>query len=364
MIRKIVKNSLFSAVVIATTPAFGSQVTITNTFSAGTPARADEVNQNFTDVASAVNDNDSRITTNATDISNNATDISTNVTDIGTLTGRVDGNETSITTNASDISTINATLSTHDSRVTNLEDGNLQSVVVSGDLSKLLTGTVTVTANAITVTGIGTLFTSELNVGDAIEIEGEVHSVATINNDSELVLDAVHSAGASDALAYTDSDLLSLKNGDSQERLVVDKSGYLIRRMQRATGLGPLDQTDVGQIASRVLTFNKSRSDTSIRINYTDSMRPYNVAAPSSCRYELRVDGVSCPGGELTYDYYISPGGDILISSYSVVGYCDGIASGKHQIQVWVSSTPGYPGTDCATGWFDARWTLEAEEVF
>ena len=44
-------------------PAFAGPVTIPNTFTAGTPARASEVNANFNAVATAVNDNDSRLKT-------------------------------------------------------------------------------------------------------------------------------------------------------------------------------------------------------------------------------------------------------------------------------------------------------------
>lgn len=50
------------AVLLCMPSAVGSQVGTLNAFTNGTVANADEVNQNFTDIQTAVNDNDTRIT--------------------------------------------------------------------------------------------------------------------------------------------------------------------------------------------------------------------------------------------------------------------------------------------------------------
>ncbi|NVJ49389.1 MAG: hypothetical protein HWE11_03315 [Gammaproteobacteria bacterium] len=55
---------------------FATDVTIPNSFSSGTPARASEVNQNFNAVKAAVDDNDARITSNAANITANTNAIS------------------------------------------------------------------------------------------------------------------------------------------------------------------------------------------------------------------------------------------------------------------------------------------------
>jgi len=41
-------------------------------------------------------------------------------------------------------------------------------------------------------------------------------------------------------------------------------------------------------------------------------------------------------------------------------GYCDNVAAGSHTLAVYGSSTPGYSGVDCFTGWNTQSWALEA----
>ncbi len=133
----------------------------------------------------------------------------------------------------------------------------------------------------------------------------------------------------------------------------------LIRTMAYATGNGPNDGTDVGQIKSRVLRFTKAKTPTKIRINYTDSLR---VRGNNKiCRWEIRVDGRSCPNQALVYDVHTQSLQTLRIST--VVGYCSGVAAGSHTIGIWVGNTPGHSGSDCYTGWKNSTWVIEAEEV-
>ncbi len=126
-----------------------------------------------------------------------------------------------------------------------------------------------------------------------------------------------------------------------------------------ATGNGPWDDTDVGQIKSRVLRFTKAKTHTKIRINYTDSLS--TAGNLKACRWEIRVDGSSCSNQTLVYDVYARPVHSLRSST--VVGYCSGVAAGSHTIGIWVSTTPGYSGSDCNTGWKNSTWVIEAEEV-
>jgi len=97
-----------SILIFTSTCAVAGSVTGLTTFSANTTARASEVNDNFTAVKSAVDDNDSRINTNTSDISTNASDIGANASDISTNVSNISGNTADITTNASAISTLQA----------------------------------------------------------------------------------------------------------------------------------------------------------------------------------------------------------------------------------------------------------------
>jgi hypothetical protein len=65
MIKKILFIALVSMLLMSTTTAFAGSVTTLNTFSSGTSAVAAEVNENFSAVKDAVDDNDDRINDNA-----------------------------------------------------------------------------------------------------------------------------------------------------------------------------------------------------------------------------------------------------------------------------------------------------------
>jgi hypothetical protein len=59
-----------------------------------------------------------------------------------------------------------------------------------------LSGTVTISSACTAVVGTSTSFNSELNVGDIIKVNGEEIQIASITNDTNLVLASAHSAGA------------------------------------------------------------------------------------------------------------------------------------------------------------------------
>jgi hypothetical protein len=71
-------------------------VTVPSTFTSGTPAKASEVNANFSAVKTAVDDNDARITANTADISANTADIATNAAAISANTTAISNNAAAI----------------------------------------------------------------------------------------------------------------------------------------------------------------------------------------------------------------------------------------------------------------------------
>lgn len=171
----------------------------------------------------------------------------------------------------------------------------------------------------------------------------------------------------------------------------LDVKGPLIRKVQMATGLGPNDSTRNGQIASRILKFNKRYAETAIRILYCDNFRVFRSDSGGDARWEIRIDGNSLPGsGAIVQDK--NDQGSVIWASFSgtaspgsvnylnnkvtinvanggsgshiapaaMLGYVSGISAGAHVIGVWVSSNSG----DAYTGFNNSRWTIEAEEVW
>lgn len=80
LIRSFIVGVLLT--VFATSPTWAGSLTIPNTFTSGTTARASEVNANFSAIETAVDDNDARITQNTAAIPGIAT---ANVTSSSTL---------------------------------------------------------------------------------------------------------------------------------------------------------------------------------------------------------------------------------------------------------------------------------------
>ena len=84
---RLLNSSLTSLALIlaGSVPALADDVTIPNVFQAGTPARAAEVNANFSAVESSVDDNAQDIAANVSEISNVSTGVDTNTQDIDTV---------------------------------------------------------------------------------------------------------------------------------------------------------------------------------------------------------------------------------------------------------------------------------------
>jgi len=86
-----------AAALLFSSTAWAGALTIPNTFTAGTPAVAAQVNANFTAAKTAVDDNNTRINTNATTAATNATNITANTASAATNTTNIATNATAIT---------------------------------------------------------------------------------------------------------------------------------------------------------------------------------------------------------------------------------------------------------------------------
>jgi hypothetical protein len=156
--------------------------------------------------------------------------------------------------------------------------------------------------------------------------------------------------------------------GTTSPTTALTVNGELIRQVQRAKGNGPVDTTDNGALATRTLTFVKrSGTATSVRVAYHDNFRVSHVSSTAySCRWEVKLNGASCPSGSLHQDYHSQFAGQNDHQAGAIVGYCDNLAAGTYTIQAYVSSpSPGGGSSgDCYTGWYNSHWVIEAEEIF
>ncbi|RLL50791.1 hypothetical protein D8Y20_10930 [Mariprofundus sp. EBB-1] len=90
-----------AASLIMTSTASAGVLTIPNTFTAGSPAVAADVNANFAAGKTAVDDNNTRITANTASAGTNTTDIAANVSNITTLQNSKAGYATAVNNSGS-----------------------------------------------------------------------------------------------------------------------------------------------------------------------------------------------------------------------------------------------------------------------
>src|SRR5262245_16692121 len=72
--------------------------------------------------------------------------------------------------------------------------GVLEYEAINGQLNSALTGTMTGTISTTAVNGVGTLFTTEVEVGDLIKLGSEIKQVATVTSDTALVVESAWAA--------------------------------------------------------------------------------------------------------------------------------------------------------------------------
>ena len=111
-------------------------------------------------------------------------------------------------------------------------------------LSTPLTGTVTMTAFNPTIIGSGTLFTQEMSVNDSLLVEGEIFTVTSILDDSQLEVSPSPTTSALTVVGFRDDALLRVPAGDGQNKLAVDRAGVSIGNL--GTPVGRLEYGTIG----------------------------------------------------------------------------------------------------------------------
>ena len=111
-----------------------------------------------------------------------------------------------------------------DDPVTQLDiDGNVRT---TGKASAVLTGSIDPAAST-TVTGVGTLFTTELVVGDRITVTGETRTVTAISSDTALTVDSAFSDNANDASPDVLYALYTARDSSNNLKFLVNDQGNM-----------------------------------------------------------------------------------------------------------------------------------------
>ncbi len=201
---------------------WAGSVTTLNTFVANTPAVADDVNANFTNVKNAVDDNDSRIATNTNSISVNTGNITTNadaivnlrasatatVDDIQTNTGNVTNNTTAINTLQTSVTATVDDIQTNTSNITTNADAidNLRASATA-TVDDIQTNTSNIATNADAIDNLRASATAITNFVNQVSIGGSNTAAVTVSSADNPIISVDCSSGESLQAAIETSPL-------------------------------------------------------------------------------------------------------------------------------------------------------------
>lgn len=217
--------------------------------------------------------------------------------------------------------------------------------IAQGGLGVALSFTSYTTTNPVTngvLTGVGTSFQSELDIGDAIEVQlaggTEVHTVASITSDTVLEVDAPFAsleAGVTLGLT-TDDNLFEVYSGDAKARLTVNKNGNL--------------SATRGEEHAAILTLNNEEGGhtNSFYIHNTDPTGIISGTVGDVCLTQSGGTIYFNSGGGTVWTAVGSAGGDTLQQAY-VAGASINITAGEGDL-AFTASTADFTVTTTAGG--------------
>lgn len=178
------KINLALVTALASQLTFAAGAPVGNQFSSGQPARANEVNENFQELADRIDENTATSTTNAANVSTNAASISNNASSISSNSSNISSNAISINTNTTDISTNADSLAINTDNITTNTSGitaNAQSI--TANTSDIVSNTLTIDNNASNIqTNSAAISSNTANITDNTnDISSNTSAIDTLN---------------------------------------------------------------------------------------------------------------------------------------------------------------------------------------
>ena len=115
------------------------------------------------------------------------------------------------------------------------------------------------------------------------------------------------------------------------------------------------DDADSGILSGRSLKFDKRTDASQLRMTWATNLRvrPKDKKGGAVCHWELHIDGKSCAKpSKIGVTMHSHDDNDLIPTE--VVGWCQGIKRGPHEIAVMVTS--GDANHDCYTGWGSSEY--------
>jgi hypothetical protein len=139
---------------------------------------------------------------------------------------------------------------------------------VTGSPTSVLTGSIDATASTAVV-GVGTLFTTELIVGDRITVSAETRTVTVITDNTNLTVDTAFTDTANDTSPDKLAAILVARNSSGANQLVINDIGNLILtdgtvKFGVTTLVSAGNALDVNNLANALTYWRFSQADGSL----------------------------------------------------------------------------------------------------
>lgn len=281
--------ALLSAVVVAQADTVDSGAM--TTFTAGSPALAEDVNGNFTAITTAVDDNATDIGTNAAAIADNASDIADNAAGVST-------NASGIATNASGISTNTGGIASNAAAITNNATGIADNTAaISSNSADISANSGLISENAAAVSGNST----DISVNSGL-ISDNAAAIA-INNTAISNLDTVVN-GNGDGIDTNAAAIAALQATVASLQSQIDDL-----ETGSGTGTGPAEVTEAADLVGReycvISSFSGADSDPGngfARINQGTEVLNFNITSATQMSVVTVVNNEYELGMNLAYD--------------------------------------------------------------